>query len=68
MLRRKIYGNLLVNPWYLGHEGAVLDKSGVSYSSELNKIFIHQANEKYDEPVVKAFFTNFTKYGNCPMT
>lgn len=32
-----------------------LDKSGVDIS-QLNKIFIHQANEKMDEAIVKAFY------------
>jgi 3-oxoacyl-[acyl-carrier-protein] synthase-3 len=34
---------------------AALDKSGVSIS-EVKKIFLHQANEKMDEAIVKRFF------------
>lgn len=53
MLGRKIYEYGLSNvPMAMK---TALDKSGVDIS-EVKKIFIHQANEKMDEQIVKRFF------------
>ncbi len=35
---------------------ACLDKAGVQHISEVNKIFIHQANEKMDEAIIKRLY------------
>lgn len=50
---RKIYEFALNN--VPGAMKEVLDKSGVSIN-EVKKIFIHQANEKMDEAIIKRFF------------
>lgn len=56
MLGRKIYEYSLSNvPLAMK---TALDKSGVDIS-EVKKIFIHQANEKMDEQIVKRFFRLF---------
>ena len=55
---RKIYEFALVNV-PLAMKSA-LDKSGVSID-EVKKIFIHQANEKMDEAIIKRFFRLFKK-------
>ncbi|GGH01562.1 3-oxoacyl-ACP synthase [Polaribacter pacificus] len=53
---RKIYEFALVNvPLAMK---AALDKSGVSIN-DIKKIFIHQANEKMDEAIVKRFYRLF---------
>ncbi len=41
---------------------ACLDKSGVNIS-DLKKIFIHQANEKMDDAIIRSFYK---LYGICP--
>ena len=53
MFGRKIYEYALNN--VPNAMKAALDKSGVAIS-EIKKIFIHQANEKMDEAIVKRFF------------
>jgi 3-oxoacyl-[acyl-carrier-protein] synthase-3 len=58
MLGRKIYEFALVNV-PLAMKSA-LDKSGVSID-DVKKIFIHQANEKMDEAIIKRFFRLFKK-------
>ncbi|KGL64334.1 3-oxoacyl-ACP synthase III family protein [Polaribacter sp. Hel1_85] len=58
MLGRKIYEFALVNV-PLAMKSA-LDKSGVSID-DVKKIFIHQANEKMDEAIIKRFFRSFKK-------
>ncbi|MDC0177663.1 3-oxoacyl-ACP synthase III family protein [Polaribacter sp.] len=58
MLGRKIYEFALVNV-PLAMKSA-LDKSGVSID-EVKKVFIHQANEKMDEAIIKRFFRLFKK-------
>ena len=58
MLGRKIYEFALVNvPTAMK---SALDKSGVSID-EVKKVFIHQANEKMDEAIIKRFFRLFKK-------
>ncbi|ARV15094.1 3-oxoacyl-ACP synthase III family protein [Polaribacter sp. SA4-12] len=58
MLGRKIYEFALVNvPIAMK---VALDKSGVSID-EVKKVFIHQANEKMDEAIIKRFFRLFKK-------
>ncbi|WP_299061948.1 3-oxoacyl-ACP synthase III family protein [uncultured Polaribacter sp.] len=58
MLGRKIYEFALVNvPLAMK---TALDKSGVSID-EVKKIFIHQANEKMDEAIIKRFFRLYKK-------
>lgn len=58
MLGRKIYEFALVNvPLAMK---VALDKSDVSID-EVKKIFIHQANEKMDEAIIKRFFRLFKK-------
>ena len=47
-----------------------LDKSGISIN-EVKKIFIHQANEKMDEAIVKRFYKLYNEIppeGIMPMT
>jgi len=49
---------------------ACLDKSGI-HINDLSKIFIHQANEKMDEAIIKRFFNlyNFPVHKNIiPLT
>lgn len=58
MLGRKIYEFALVNV-PLAMKSA-LDKSGVSID-DVKKVFIHQANEKMDEAIIKRFFRLFKK-------
>lgn len=58
MLGRKIYEFALVNV-PLAMKSA-LDKSDVSID-EVKKVFIHQANEKMDEAIIKRFFLLFKK-------
>ena len=53
MFGRKIYEYALNN--VPNAMKAALDKSGIAIS-EVKKIFIHQANEKMDEAIVKRFF------------
>jgi 3-oxoacyl-[acyl-carrier-protein] synthase-3 len=53
MFGRKIYEYALNN--VPNAMKAALDKSGVNIS-EVKKIFIHQANEKMDEAIIKRFF------------
>lgn len=53
MQGRKVYEYALSN--VPAAMKACLDKSGVSITS-LKKIFIHQANEKMDEAIIKAFY------------
>jgi len=68
MLGRKIYEFALVNV-PLAMKSA-LDKSDVSID-DVKKIFIHQANEKMDEAIVKRFFRLFKKQvpeGVMPMS
>ena len=68
MLGRKIYEFALVNV-PLAMKSA-LDKSGVSIE-EVKKIFIHQANEKMDEAIVKRFYRLYKKQvpeGVMPMS
>ena len=68
MLGRKIYEFALVNV-PLAMKSA-LDKSGVSIE-DVKKIFIHQANEKMDEAIVKRFYRLFKKQvpeGVMPMS
>ena len=60
MFGRKIYEYALTNV-PIGMKAA-LDKAGVEIS-QIKKIFIHQANEKMDEAIVKRFY----KQNNCPM-
>lgn len=50
---RKIYEFALTN--VPGAMKVALDKSGVSID-EVKKVFIHQANEKMDEAIIKRFF------------
>lgn len=58
MLGRKIYEFALVNvPLAMK---VALDKSGVSVD-DVKKVFIHQANEKMDEGIIKRFFRLFKK-------
>jgi len=58
MLGRKIYEFALVNvPAAMKF---ALDKSGVEID-DVKKIFIHQANEKMDEAIIKRFFRLFKK-------
>ena len=58
MLGRKIYEFALVNvPLAMK---IALDKSGVSID-DVKKVFIHQANEKMDEGIIKRFFRLFKK-------
>jgi 3-oxoacyl-[acyl-carrier-protein] synthase-3 len=58
MLGRKIYEFALVHvPLAMK---IALDKSGVSID-EVKKVFIHQANEKMDEAIIKRFFRLFKK-------
>jgi 3-oxoacyl-[acyl-carrier-protein] synthase-3 len=58
MLGRKIYEFALVNvPLAMK---TALDKSGVSID-EVKKVFIHQANEKMDEAIIKRFYRLFKK-------
>ncbi len=54
MLGRKIYEYALSNVPAAMKE--CLDRAGVKHISEVNKIFIHQANEKMDEAIVKRLF------------
>ena len=68
MLGRKIYEFALVNV-PLAMKSA-LDKSDVSID-DVKKVFIHQANEKMDEAIVKRFFRLFKKQvpeGAMPMS
>ena len=68
MVGRKIYEFALVNV-PLAMKSA-LDKSDVSID-DVKKIFIHQANEKMDEAIVKRFFRLFKKQvpeGVMPMS
>ena len=68
MLGRKIYEFALVNV-PLAMKSA-LDKSGVSID-EVKKVFIHQANEKMDEAIIKRFYRLFKKQvpeGVMPMS
>ena len=68
MLGRKIYEFALVNV-PLAMKSA-LDKSGVSIE-KVKKIFIHQANEKMDEAIVKRFYRLYKKQvpeGVMPMS
>ena len=49
---------------------SALDKSGVSID-EVKKVFIHQANEKMDEAIIKRFYRLFKKQvpeGVMPMS
>jgi 3-oxoacyl-[acyl-carrier-protein] synthase-3 len=68
MLGRKIYEFALIHvPLAMK---LALDKSGVSIE-EVKKIFIHQANEKMDEAIVKRFYRLFKKQvpeGVMPMS
>ena len=58
MLGRKIYEFALVNvPTAMK---SALDQSGVSID-DVKKVFIHQANEKMDEAIIKRFFRLFKK-------
>ncbi|MCI2227566.1 3-oxoacyl-ACP synthase III family protein [Polaribacter sp. MSW13] len=58
MYGRKIYEFALTNvPLAMK---TALDKSGVSID-EVKKIFIHQANEKMDEAIIKRFFRLYKK-------
>ncbi len=54
MQGRKIYEYALNNVPLAMKE--CLDRAGVKHISEVNKIFIHQANEKMDEAIVKRLF------------
>ena len=58
MLGRKIYEFALVN--VPAAMKSALDKSGVSID-DVKKVFIHQANEKMDEAIIKRFFRLFKK-------
>ncbi|WP_405606280.1 3-oxoacyl-ACP synthase III family protein [Polaribacter sp. Asnod1-A03] len=58
MLGRKIYEFALVH--VPAAMKLALDKSGVEID-EVKKIFIHQANEKMDEAIIKRFFRLFKK-------
>ena len=68
MYGRKIYNFALSNvPEAMK---ACMDESGVSIS-ELKKVFIHQANEKMDEAIIKRFFKLYNMdapEGVMPMT
>ncbi|WP_298881764.1 ketoacyl-ACP synthase III [uncultured Polaribacter sp.] len=58
MLGRKIYEFALINvPKAMK---IALDKSGVSID-DVKKVFIHQANEKMDEQIIKRFFRLYKK-------
>ena len=60
MFGRKIYEYALNNV-PLGMKTA-LDKAGV-HIHQVKKIFIHQANEKMDEAIIKRFYKQY----KCPM-
>ena len=58
MYGRKIYEFAITNvPKAMK---AALDKSGLSID-EVKKVFIHQANEKMDEAIIKRFYRLFKK-------
>lgn len=54
MQGRKIYEYALNNVPLAMKE--CLDRAGVKHISEVNKIFIHQANEKMDEAIIKRLY------------
>lgn len=54
MMGRKIYEYALTNVPLAMKE--CLDRAGVKHISEVSKIFIHQANEKMDEAIIKRLF------------
>ena len=54
MMGRKIYEYALNNVPLAMKE--CLDRAGVKHISEVNKIFIHQANEKMDEAIIKRLY------------
>ena len=58
MLGRKIYEFALVN--VPAAMKSALDESGISID-EVKKVFIHQANEKMDEAIIKRFFRLYKK-------
>ena len=55
---RKIYEFALTN--VPNAMKTALDKSGVSID-EVKKVFIHQANEKMDEAIIKRFYRLYQK-------
>ena len=68
MYGRKIYEYALSN--VPNAMKAALDKSGVAIT-DVKKIFIHQANEKMDEAIIKRFFRLYktkTPEGVMPMS
>ncbi|MCM4168470.1 3-oxoacyl-[acyl-carrier-protein] synthase 3 [Arenibacter antarcticus] len=68
MYGRKIYEFAITNVPLAMKE--CLDQSGVAIS-EVNKIFIHQANEKMDEAIIKRFYKLYNQEmpkGIMPMT
>lgn len=64
MLGRKIYEYALLNVPAAMKDA--LDKSGVGIE-EVKKVFIHQANEKMDDAIIKRFFRLY-KYKMDPLT
>ncbi len=63
MLGRKIYEYSLINVPKAMKDA--LDKSGIDIN-DVKKVFIHQANEKMDEAIIKRFFKLYGKKDVAP--